>query len=55
MRVIRTLTLVLSLVICSLLAFSPAHAQITIGISVDVEPPPLPVYEQPPIPAPGYL
>ena len=55
MRVIRTLTLAFSLVICSLLAFSPAHAQVGIDISVDVEPPPLPVYDQPPIPAPGYL
>ena len=32
-----------------------AHAQVAIGISVDIEPPPLPVYDQPPIPAPGYL
>jgi hypothetical protein len=55
MRVIRTLTLAFSLVICSLLAFSPAHAQVGIDISVDVEPPPLPVYDQPAIPAPGYL
>ena len=55
MRVIRTLTLAFSLVVCSLLAFSAAQAQETVGISVDVEPPPLPVYDQPPIPAPGYL
>ena len=47
MRVIRTLTLAFSLVVCSLLAFSAAQAQVTIGISVDVEPPPLPVYDQP--------
>src|ERR1700761_2055899 len=34
-----------------------AHAQIGIGIgiSVHVAPPALPVYEQPPLPAPGYL
>jgi hypothetical protein len=37
------------------LPLSPAHAQIAIGISVDIEPPPLPVYDQPPIPTPGYL
>ena len=55
MRVIRTLAWVFPLVICSLFAFSPAHSQIAVGISVDVEPPPLPVYDQPPIPAPGYL
>ena len=29
----------------------PAHAQIAIDVSVDVPPPPLPYYEQPPIPA----
>ncbi len=55
MCVIRTLTLAFSLVVCSLLAFSAAQAQVAIGISVDIEPPPLPVYDQPPIPEPGYL
>ena len=48
-------TLMLSLLICCLFAFSPARAQIAIGISIDVAPPPLPVYDQPPIPAPGYI
>jgi hypothetical protein len=33
----------------------PAHAQIAIDVSVDVAPPPLPYYEQPPIPAEGYI
>ena len=36
----------------------PAHqaaAQFGIGISVNVAPPPLPVYEQPPLPDPGYI
>ena len=55
MRVIRTVALTVSFVICSLLALSPARAQVDIAISVDVEPPPLPVYDQPPIPEPGYL
>jgi len=55
MRVIRALTLAFSLGICFLGALAPAHAQVTIAISVDVEPPPLPVYDQPPIPSPGYL
>lgn len=55
MCVIRALTLAFSLVVCSLLAFSGAQAQVAIGISVDIEPPPLPVYDQPPIPEPGYL
>ena len=55
MRVIRIVALAGSFVICSLLALSPARAQVDIAISVDVEPPPLPVYDQPPIPEPGYL
>ena len=52
---IRALTLALSLVVCSLFSFAPAQGQVAIGISVDIEPPPLPVYDQPSIPAPGYL
>ncbi len=32
-----------------------AHAQIAVDVSVDVPPPPLPYYEQPPIPAEGYI
>jgi hypothetical protein len=35
-------------------AVPPARAQ-AIGISVDFAPPPLPVYDQPPIPAAGYI
>jgi len=34
---------------------SAAYAQFDIVMRVDVEPPPLPVYDQPPIPEPGYL
>jgi hypothetical protein len=43
--------------IVPMLATPPAHAQIGIGIgiSVHVAPPILPVYVQPPLPAPGYL
>ena len=37
-------------------AFTPAaHAQVAVGISVDLAPPPIPVYVQPPIPEEGYL
>src|SRR5499427_5719149 len=36
-------------------ALAPAYAQDSIGIAVDIAPPPLPVYDQPPIPAPGYI
>jgi len=34
---------------------APANAQIAVDISVDVPPPPLPYYEQPPIPSEGYI
>lgn len=33
----------------------PAQAQIAIDVRVDVPPPPLPYYEQPPMPAEGYI
>ena len=33
----------------------PAHAQIAVDVSVEVAPPPLPYYEQPIIPAEGYI
>jgi hypothetical protein len=32
-----------------------AHAQIGIGLSITIAPPILPVYVQPPLPAPGYI
>jgi hypothetical protein len=53
MRVIGAL--VLSFLVCCLLSLSPARAQIDVDVSVDVAPPPLPVYDQPAIPAPGYI
>ncbi len=34
---------------------APAHAQLSIGISVGFAPPELPIYDQPPIPAYGYI
>ena len=55
MPVIRTLALAISFAVGSLLAVAPAPAQIAIGISVNVAPPALPVYVQPPIPSPGYI
>ena len=36
-------------------AIAPAYAQDSIGIAVDIGPPGLPVYDQPPIPASGYI
>jgi WXXGXW repeat (2 copies) len=38
-----------------LLMSSAAFAQVSIGVSINVAPPELPVYEQPEIPGPGYL
>ncbi len=32
-----------------------AQANVSIGVSVDFAPPPLPIYEQPPIPGPDYI
>lgn len=32
-----------------------SFAQVSVGVSITVAPPPLPVYTQPPIPAPGYI
>ena len=39
----------------SMLPASSASAQVGLGVSVNFGPPPLPVYEQPELPAPGYL
>ena len=55
MQVIRSLALAAFLGACLCPAIPTAHAQVSVGISINIEPPPLPVYEQPPIPAPGYL
>jgi hypothetical protein len=55
MRAFGALALALFLGVCSQWALTPAAAQIDVVISVDIAPPPLPVYDQPPIPAPGYL
>jgi len=38
-----------------LLSSQASQAFVTIGVSINIAPPELPVYEQPPIPAPGYL
>src|SRR5271157_4774977 len=54
----RLVTAVLFAVILSVGAMAPlsaAYAQLDIVVRVDIEPPPLPVYDQPPIPTPGYL
>ena len=38
-----------------LLAPLAAQASLSIGVSINIAPPELPVYEQPPIPEPGYM
>lgn len=45
---------VLALLATSALSL-PARAQISIGVTVTEAPPELPVYEQPPLPEPGYI
>ena len=55
MRAFGALALALCLSIGSHWALTPAFAQTDVMISVDVAPPPLPDYDQPPIPAVGYL
>jgi hypothetical protein len=49
--IVATATLTLAL-----LSAAPAvQAFVTIGVSINIAPPALPVYEQPPVPAPGYM
>jgi YXWGXW repeat-containing protein len=55
MRTIHSIVLAIGLGLCVIPALRPANAQISIGISVGIPPPPLPFYEQPVIPGPGYI
>ena len=55
MRATRLLALAILLAPCSLATSHAAYGQLVLGVSVNEAPPPLPVYDQPPIPAPGYL
>lgn len=57
MRLIRAFASAAVLSVTALAAILPAavRAQVFVGISVNFAPPALPVYEQPPIPEPGYL
>ena len=66
MRMIRGSVAILSLVFCSALFFSPTRAQVddqggatpmdaVADVSVDVSPPPLPDYDQPPFQSTGYM
>src|SRR5882672_11256170 len=54
-RVIRFLAFGLLLLVIPAALSSPSAAQIGVGISVRIGPPPLPIYAQPICPGPGYL
>jgi len=43
------------LLCCALALPAPSRAQVAVGISVNVAPPALPVYVEPPLPADGYI
>ncbi|MGO9086082.1 MAG: hypothetical protein ACLP6G_11225 [Terriglobales bacterium] len=47
--------IVAAFIIAPMLTLPIAQAQIGVGISINIAPPVLPVYEQPPLPAPGYM
>jgi hypothetical protein len=55
MRVTRLFVLAILLAPYSLATLRAANGQLVLGVSVNEAPPPLPIYDQPPIPAPGYL
>lgn len=57
MNIVRATALTLSLLTTSAMVSAPqaAQAQVFLGISVRIAPPPLPVYEQPPLPGPDYI
>ncbi len=55
MRAIRLFAAAILVAPCSLATLGAAYGQLVLGVSVSEPPPPLPVYDQPPIPAPGYL
>ena len=56
MRSIRSVVLLLSMLPAAAVMPTASTAQILgIGVSITIAPPELPVYEQPPLPAPGYM
>ena len=44
-----------ALLAAALLLIARAAGAAQVAVTVNVAPPPLPVYEQPPLPSPGYL
>lgn len=55
MRTVRGCVYLLAFAFAVLLMPRPSSAQISVGLSVRIAPPALPVYEQPFCPGPGYL
>jgi hypothetical protein len=55
MRPIRTLFVPVFLAVAALAAPTPSGAQVALGVNISLAPPPLPVYDQPAIPALGYI
>ena len=55
MRVARLFALAILIAPCSVGTLRAAYGQLVLGVSVSEAPPPLPIYDQPPIPAFGYL
>jgi hypothetical protein len=53
MRYSKFLALIPALMLCALPTL--AQAQVSVGLSVNIAPPEIPVYVQPALPAPGYL
>jgi hypothetical protein len=51
----RSIFYTAALAFALLLSSQPARAFVSVGVSINIAPPELPVYEQPPVPAPGYL
>jgi len=47
--------LVAAVIMLPMLTLPVAQAQIGVALSINIAPPALPVYEQPPLPAPGYM
>jgi len=52
---LKSLLLVTTMLASPLMVLTPLPTMAQITISVRIEPPVLPIYEQPPIPEPGYL
>ncbi len=56
LKALRGITLVAGLVVtAAVLPVAQAQVGVAIGVSVHVAPPALPVYVQPPLPAPGFI